>query len=193
MVQTRDRTTPATESLLTLTEFLEYPETEPASEFIDGEILQKPMPKGKHSYLQLGLAAIIDAALRKARIARPGTELRCTFGDRSIVPDIAVFKWDNIPRDEDGQVADMFDRAPDWTIEILSPDQSLLRPTKNIFHCLEHGCAMGWLIVPEEMSVLVYAPDGAWCFDKPSDRLPVPGFAGDLEITIQDLVDCLQD
>ncbi|MEM6501125.1 MAG: Uma2 family endonuclease [Cyanobacteria bacterium P01_C01_bin.89] len=193
MVQARDRTTPVAESPLTLAEFLEQPETKPASEFIRGKIQQKPMPKGKHSYLQLGLAGIINAALRKARIARPGPELRCTFGGRSIVPDIAVFEWDNIPRDQDGSVADAFDRAPDWTIEIMSPDQSPLRSTRNILHCLDHGCAMGWLIVPEDLSVVVYEPTRTQCFDKPGDSLPVPEFAGDLEITIQDLMDCLQD
>ena len=36
---------------LTLEEFLELPETKPASEYIDGAIRQKPMPQGKHSIL----------------------------------------------------------------------------------------------------------------------------------------------
>jgi hypothetical protein len=32
----------------TLTEFLQLPETQPAGEFSAGEIIQKPMPQGKH-------------------------------------------------------------------------------------------------------------------------------------------------
>ena len=36
---------------LTLEEFLKLPETKPASEYIEGEILQKSMPKAKHSRL----------------------------------------------------------------------------------------------------------------------------------------------
>jgi Uma2 family endonuclease len=36
---------------LTLEEFLQLPETEPASEFIHGQISQKPMPQGEHSLL----------------------------------------------------------------------------------------------------------------------------------------------
>ncbi|NJN60684.1 MAG: Uma2 family endonuclease [Coleofasciculaceae cyanobacterium RL_1_1] len=90
---------------LTLEQFLAQPETKPASEYHAGEIHQKPMPQGKHSYLQSELTACINAALRKSRIARAGAELRCTFGNRSIVPDIAVFTWDKIPRDADGNVA----------------------------------------------------------------------------------------
>ncbi len=34
---------------LTLDEFLKIPETKPASEFIEGKIIQKSMPQGKHS------------------------------------------------------------------------------------------------------------------------------------------------
>jgi len=37
---------------LTLQEFLKLPETKPASEYIDGAIIQKPMPQGEHSVIQ---------------------------------------------------------------------------------------------------------------------------------------------
>ncbi|MEM1427558.1 MAG: Uma2 family endonuclease [Cyanobacteria bacterium P01_H01_bin.130] len=192
MVQTRDRTPPAIDSPLTLAEFLDLPETQPASEFGAGRTHQKPMPQGKHSAIQQCMLILLNE-LRRQKVARPFPELRCTFDDRSIVPDVAIFQWDNIARDEDGSIANIIQRSPDWTIEILSPRQSPFRPTSNIIHCLDHGCAMGWLIVPEDMAVLVYSPDGTQYFEEPSDRLPVPEFAGDLAITIQDLIDCLQD
>ena len=48
MVQTRTKP-------LTLDEFLKRPETKPASEFIDSQIIQKPMPQGKHSTIQSDL------------------------------------------------------------------------------------------------------------------------------------------
>jgi Uma2 family endonuclease len=34
---------------ITLDKFLQQPETKPASEYIDGHIIQKPMPQGQHS------------------------------------------------------------------------------------------------------------------------------------------------
>lgn len=37
---------------LSLEALLEMPETNPASEYVDGQIIQKPMPQGKHSSLQ---------------------------------------------------------------------------------------------------------------------------------------------
>lgn len=36
---------------LTLEEFLKLPETEPAGEYIDGQVIEKPMPQGKHSVI----------------------------------------------------------------------------------------------------------------------------------------------
>lgn len=48
---------------LTLDQFLKLPETKPASEFIDGRIIQKPMPQGKHSTIQGDLGAEINRIL----------------------------------------------------------------------------------------------------------------------------------
>ncbi len=112
--------------VITLDEFLKLPETKPASEYVDGQILQKPMPQGKHSVIQGEFVPAINQVVKPQRLARAFPELRCTFGDRSIVPDIAVFTWARIPRDEQGEVANTFAAAPDWAIEILSPDQKYL-------------------------------------------------------------------
>lgn len=98
--------------LLTLAEFLTLPETEPASEFINGEILQKPMPKGKHSIIQSELVSIINIVLKPKKIARAFPELRCTFAEKSIVPDVSVFTWERIPRDRNGEVSNIFTIAP---------------------------------------------------------------------------------
>ncbi|MDJ1176241.1 Uma2 family endonuclease [Roseofilum capinflatum] len=173
---------------LTLAEFLELPETKPAREYIEGEIIQKPMPKGKHSVIQGELLFAINRRVKPQRIAQAFPELRCTFGDRSIVPDLCVFTWDRIPTDEEGQIADLFALAPDWTIEILSPDQSSTKVTKNILYCLKQGSQMGWLIDPQEQTLLVYTrKQEIEVYDRPDDRLPVPDFAAELELTIGDL------
>ena len=174
--------------LLTLEEFLELPETEPASEYIDGYIIQKPMPQGEHSVIQTELAPAINLVVKSKQIARAFSELRCTFGGRSIIPDISVFLWDRIPRKENGGVANVFSTAPDWTIEILSPDQSQTKVTKNILHCLKYGTQMGWLIDPDEQSVFVYLKDQPTSFyDEPGTRLPVPEFAKDFHLTVEGL------
>ncbi|MEM9906119.1 MAG: Uma2 family endonuclease [Cyanobacteria bacterium P01_D01_bin.44] len=170
---------------LTLAEFLQLPETKPAKEYIDGQIIQKPMPQGKHSAIQGEFMPAINAVVKPERIARAFPELRCSFGGRSTVPDIVVFTWSRIPRDENGEIANAFPIAPDWTIEILSPDQSQTKVTKNILHCLKHGTQMGWLIDPDEQTVFVYRPkQETEVFDEPDDVLPMPDFASRLHLTI---------
>ncbi len=78
--------------------------------------------------------------------------------------------------------------APDWTIEILSPDQSQTKVTKNILHCLKHGTQIGWLIDPDEQTVFVFRPkQEIEVFDKLDAVLPMPSFASELHLTIKDL------
>jgi Uma2 family endonuclease len=177
---------------LTLQEFLAIPETKPASEYINGKITQKPMPKEKHSTIQGELIIALNGSLKPSRTARAFPELRCTFGERSTVPDVAVFTWDRIPRDDDGAIADAFQAAPDWTIEILSPDQSHTRVTRNILHCLDHGTQLGWLIDPSEQSIFAYYPrQQPAFFEDVNAVLPVPDFAQSFQLTLGELFNWL--
>jgi Uma2 family endonuclease len=179
---------------VTLLEFLVLSETKPASEYIDGQIIQKPMPKGKHSAIQGELVPAINRVVKPGRIARAFPELRCTFGDRSTVPDIAVFMWNRIPRDDNGEVANTFAAAPDWTIEVLSPEQSQTKVTKNILHCLKHGTQMGWLIDPDEKTVFVYYPkQETEIFDTHDALISMPSFISELKLTVKELFDWLLD
>ncbi|MEA5505190.1 Uma2 family endonuclease [Halotia wernerae UHCC 0503] len=143
---------------ISLAEFLKLAETKPASEFIDGRIYQKPMPQGKHSRLQLKLCNAVNQIAEEQEIALAFPELRCTFGGRSIVPDVSVFAWKRIPFDANGEIENTFAIYPDWTIEILSPDQNTTKVIINILHCLKHGTRLGWLIAPDERLVLVFLP-----------------------------------
>ncbi|MBE9078632.1 Uma2 family endonuclease [Romeria aff. gracilis LEGE 07310] len=158
---------------LTLEAFLKLPETKPASEYIDGDIIQKPMPKARHSRLQGKLIQAINSVTEADQIAYAFPELRCTFGGRSIVPDIAVFLWQFIQLNENGEPLDNVLIAPNWTIEILSPEQSSNRVTGNILHCLTHGCQLGWLIDPDDRSIVVFQPQQQPELFYQDDQLPV--------------------
>jgi Uma2 family endonuclease len=114
---------------ITLEDFLKLPylENSPAWEYLHGVAIQKPMPKTRHSILQKRLLAEVDSHTADYT-ALP--ELRCTFGERSIVPDVAVIAWNRINLNQAGEPEDDFREAPDWTIEILSPDQKVNRVTR---------------------------------------------------------------
>lgn len=102
---------------LTLHDFLRLPNIEesPAWEFVDGQANQKPMPAAHHSILQKRLTAAIEQ-IDLPYEAFP--ELRCTPSSTSVVPDIIVIHQDRVPSGNT-PVED----APNWLIEILSPDQ----------------------------------------------------------------------
>lgn len=140
---------------LTLTEFLQLPETQPASEFINGDISQKPIPKGEHSVLQECLCTQVNEVVKATKVAYAFPELRCVVGGNAIVPDVSVFRWERIPRMDSGRVANRFEIAPGWVIEILSPDQSQTKVLEKLLLCTEYGTELGWLIDPAEESVLV--------------------------------------
>ena len=151
----------ATQSIpsIALDRFLSQPETKPASEYIDGSIYQKPMPQGQHSRLQLKFWNTVNAVTEDKQIALALPELRCTFGNRSIVPDVAVFRWERLPINAEGEIENVFSIYPDWVIEILSPEQAPMRVIGNILHCLKHGTEMGWLLFPKERSLLIFQRD----------------------------------
>lgn len=165
-------TTPITQAL-TLEEFLNLPETKPASVYINGVIIQKPMPKGRHSRLQGKLCAAVNQVAEAQRIAYVFPELRCSFGELSIVPDVAVFQWECIPFTADDQVPDNFELPPNWTIEILSPEQKANKVIGNILHCLKYGSRLGWFIDPDDLSILVFLPEQQPVLLQGEDSLPV--------------------
>jgi Uma2 family endonuclease len=171
---------------ITLEEFLQQPETEPASEYIDGQILLKPMPKGKHSRLQGKLITAINSIAEPNRVAYAFPELRCTFGGSSVVPDVVVLEWNKIPVDENGEVQNLITVPPDWVIEILSPDQKPTKVIKKILHCLNHGTSLGWMIDPDEKTIVAFPvgqqPRG---FEEEGDVLPVLDSIEGLELTIE--------
>jgi Uma2 family endonuclease len=174
---------------LTLEEFLAEPETKPAREYIEGKVSQKPMPQGKHSLIRTKLITTISQT--QGMIVFP--ELRCTFGDSSIVPDLAIIRQENIPHDEQGEIANVFNVAPDWMIEILSPDQSSTQVIKKILHCLQHGTEVGWLIDPAEKSIFIYhSGKQVEVVEQIDQELLVPGFAESVKLTANEIFSWLK-
>jgi Uma2 family endonuclease len=166
---------------------LPYLEESPAWEYVNGVALQKPMPKTRHSILQKRLLNAIDNSSNDYT-ALP--KLRCTFGGRSIVPDVAVIAWNRIQINQAGEPEDNFNQAPDWTIEILSPEQPN-RVIDNILHCLQYGCKLGWMLDPDDRSILIFAPHQApEVYRGDSQLIAIAGI--DLVLTAEQVYDWLK-
>lgn len=124
----------------TLQEFLRLRDINdsPRWEFINQVPYQKPMPTLYNSRLQKRLVSVIDSTV-SAYEAFP--EFRCILTQSSVVPDITVIQRDRAPKSNETLMG-----APDWGIEILSPNQSTMRAIDKIQVCLQEGMELGWLI-----------------------------------------------
>lgn len=130
--------------------FLQQPniEASPAWEFINNRAQQKPMPTLFHSRLQRNLVNTINQQTQDYEAIQ---ELRCIVPPLSVVPDIAVISIERLPK-EDGP----FQGAPDWLIEIRSPDQSTLDLQNKILHCLSKGTQLAWLIDLQRQQIWIW-------------------------------------
>lgn len=156
---------------LSLEAFLRLPEIEesPASEFLDGRIVRKAVPKKKHALLTMRLLARLNEAAEPAGLGLAFPELRCTYSGRSIVPDIAFLLMEHIELDAEGEPLEETHWPPDIHIEILSPGQSSRLPLEKLEHSTSHGCPLGWFFDPASRVIEVHRPG------RPPERLAEDG------------------
>jgi Uma2 family endonuclease len=66
-----------------------------------------------------------------------------------------------------------FTSAPDWLIEIRSPDQSILDRQNKILHCLTNGTQLAWLIDIQRQQIWVWQAEELPIVYANTDRLPI--------------------
>lgn len=144
-------------SVITLDQFFSQEETEPASEFACGRVLQKPMPNREHAAIQIFLGALFFQFLSGTPIGRAFTEFRCIFGppgqERTYVPDLTYVAREHLTADRH------LLRAPDLAIEIVSPGQHLAHFLDRIQFYLLYGAQLVWVVDPSTSTVTVQAPN----------------------------------
>jgi len=170
---------------LTLEEFLTLPETKPA-EFINGEIVQKPMPQGEHSRLQGKLCAVINQVTEDQKIAFP--ELRCTFGGESVVPDVTVFQWNRIPR----TIRQGYLTVSLFTQTGQSKSSPLNRTKLKCWAtcCIALSTALNWDGCSTRQKILVVFPDQRVQLLRGTTQLPILNGIP-LQLTVEQVFDWL--
>jgi Uma2 family endonuclease len=143
---------------LTLEQFLDLPEHKPALEFADGMVTQKVAPKGRHSLLQARLTEWFNGWAGPRRLALALPELRTTFAEKSYVPDVAVYRWERVPRTAAGRIADDFLEPPDVAVEIVSPRQSVDLLVQRCRWYVSHGVRMALLVDPQQEIIMEFRP-----------------------------------
>lgn len=172
----------ATGTRLTLDEFLSLPETKPGSEYIDGEVVQKSMPTTDHAIIQRLLSLVFGLFLRAHPIAEGGPEWRCVFGptggEWGRLPDFALVLRERL-RNTRGD--EPFFGAPDFAVEITSPDDRISDLLEKVRFYLDNGVRLVWLIDPSTRTVMVWTSWGAARLAKEEELLDggdvLPGFS----------------
>ena len=132
------------------------------------------MPTLFHSRLQRNLVNTINSQTQAYEAIQ---ELRCIVPPLSPVPDISVVKSDRLT-----EVDGPLQGAPDWMIEIRSPDQNTLELQNKILHCLINGTQIAWLIDIQRKQIWVWEQSELPLIYSGIDILPTLGNISNLTV-----------
>jgi Uma2 family endonuclease len=160
---------------------MEIPETKPATELIDGRLVQKMSAKRRHQALEIRWTLALRAwggdrgdAYHEWRheFRAPGHSFA------SLVPDVAYLSRASL--DALGPAAsEAPPRAPEIAVEILSAGESERYLTWKVGAYLAAGTLVVFVVDPPKRTVIAHAPDGVERFG-PGDTVrhaAMPGFA----------------
>jgi len=168
---------------MTLDEFLALPETEPATELIDGYPCQKPVGKKPHSRATWRLGRLLDrhpATAGGSVYPELGFRFARTTPGNLRVPDLSYY----LPGHDDDD-SDYPERAPDLAVEVRSEGQLVRVLEERLAFLREQGTACTLLVDPEAQSVHVHEGDRSWTASG-DDTVTLASLAG-FSFTVRDL------
>ena len=147
----------STKVLMDVAEYLRTSFDGSDCEYLDGEIIERSLGELPHGDVQSTLGRLLWR-LRKTLGIRVVTEIRIQIGPRRYrVADLAVWRNDNIG-------TGIPSVPPFLAIEILSPEDRMVRMLPKIQEYLSVGVEYVWVIDPQEKAALSYSrqhPEGA--------------------------------
>jgi Uma2 family endonuclease len=119
-------------------------------DYVDGEVVERNVGELPHAILQMELGYILRS-LAKTVGVRVVTEIRIQVSPtRFRVADIAVWR--------SGPIGQRIPTIPPFlVVEILSPEDRLVRLQPKIQEYLAHGVEWVWVIDPDERRALIYS------------------------------------
>ena len=141
--------------------YLALPEEKPYLEYVDGVVLQKPMPNKDHRRLIEELVIEIGLYRRQAGgAAGPEGRVRLPDGSGYRLPDTAYWA---------PGVTDSNDSVPTVAVEVRSPDETMQSQRAKCRAFRRNGVQVCWLIDPVSRSVEVFEAS------RDGERLPADG------------------
>ncbi|MBK9168642.1 MAG: Uma2 family endonuclease [Bryobacterales bacterium] len=139
--------------LVTVEEYLSDPAYEHC-EYVDGEVVELNMGTDSHSRITIKCGRWLDEYLDRNPGGSVHAELHCrlTIGGKTRyrLPDVCLVRG--------SFEGPYIERAPDLCVEIRSPKDSVGDQIAKFDDYFVNGCKLGWLILPEEQTVLILAP-----------------------------------
>lgn len=172
---------------LTLAEFLALPEEKPALEYVAGVVTRKVSAGIEHSMLQARLVELVNRFGEPRRLVMAVFELRATFGGASVVPDVAVLRWERIPHTPTGRLGGDLTEPPDIAVEIVSPGQSVNALIRRCLWYVANGVPLALLIDPEDESIVLFRPGAEPVGFPGSDSIDLGEVIPDFTLSLADL------
>lgn len=162
----------ATQVHVSLEEYLATSYDDLDREYVDGAVLDRPLPTLDHSEAQAGIAWALKEQSRRA--LKVCTELRLRVGhDRVRIPDVCAFTQrpaEQVPS-----------TPPLLAIEILSPDDTWRRVFEKCAEYEAWGVAHVWIVDPASKQLSVYSAGDV----RRAEALEIPEYS--VRITADDL------
>jgi len=140
----------STRVLMSVDEYLKTTFEGPDCEYLEGEVVERNMGELPHGDLQLNLGHLLRQFRSRLGI-RVVSEIRIQISPRRYrVADLAAWRDDNIG-------TSIPTVPPFLVVEILSPEDRMVRMLPKIQEYLAHGVEWIWVIDPEEKSALCFS------------------------------------
>jgi Uma2 family endonuclease len=177
---------------LTLKQFLDMTERKPALGYADGRVAPKFGGDLPHSALMGHLATVIDDFAQPRRMALAFPELRVTFAGLSFVPDVAVLRWERIPRTLTGEIGDDVTTAPDVAFEITSPDEPISALARKCERYVANGVTVALMVDVGRRLVRLFRPDQPESVLRGSDAIDLQDVMPGFELAVDEVFAALR-
>lgn len=142
------------ERTYTVEEFELLPEFDECYELVDGKLIKKAMPGGRHSLIIDRIRNVLKTYDPQQKLGYSLQEASVRIGKRSApIPDMSYWKAERnvVPSDTASPL-------PDLAVEVLSPSdvQSLQSAMIKVYRLLMAGVPVVWVVDPKERNVTVY-------------------------------------
>lgn len=154
----------ATSTVVPVTEYLRK-SYRPDRDYVDGEVQERNLGERDHADLQSRFVFLLCLPENAAHVtARSGLRVQVKL-TRFRVPDVCVLRK-NAPREQ------VVTQTPLLCIEILSPEDTMLRTRERVRDFLEMGVPQVWIVDPASRSIAICA--GTTIVEQTTGELKVP-------------------